>query len=457
MSERRAPGSRSEDRRPGGVPARPGRHQEVSPDALPRLQLLKLAARVQREAMRDKSYRETPVGLAVGAYYRWKRNEWGATQRTLDDYELILARLAIDHADLELADFTPPVGTERLREFIDNRWGERTPRTRAKVISVLRDFFAWAVREKGLVGNPAAAITRPRKRGVERRPFPPGDSAKLIAAQPRRRDRVAVLLLLRLGLRNGELARVQFKHYDGRHLTVFGKGGKVRYLPVVDGELRLELERHILDRGPDPEEYLLYPERFGPEFYGGPVGLIWEDRFRPLSPTAMHRWWRKVVDRPASVPLHAHRPPHGDHGLPAGHRQPQARPGPSRPRRHRHHREHLRAPRHDRPRGRPQDAERGEAVSRWEHICNDGGEHVRDRETGWWLWIFEEPLADPGLEVDVWTAGGPSHGDSPRDIWPHETDDSLPQRLLHGAPYDNRPRRGELAELVDSLRAKAGE
>jgi hypothetical protein len=72
-----------------------------------------------------------------------KKNEWGATADTLRDYEAILAKLALDHADLELRDFEPPVGTERLRDFIDNRWGDRTPRTRAKVISVLRDYFAW--------------------------------------------------------------------------------------------------------------------------------------------------------------------------------------------------------------------------------------------------------------------------------------------------------------------------
>jgi hypothetical protein len=57
-----------------------------------------------------------------------------------------------------------------------------------------------------------------------------------------------------------ELARVQFKHYDGRNLTVFGKGGKVRYLPVVDNELRTAIERHMLDRGASPDEFLLYPE-----------------------------------------------------------------------------------------------------------------------------------------------------------------------------------------------------
>jgi hypothetical protein len=61
------------------------------------------AARMMREALRDRSYRSTPLGLEVARYYRWKKNEWGATADTLRDYEAILAKLALDHADLELA------------------------------------------------------------------------------------------------------------------------------------------------------------------------------------------------------------------------------------------------------------------------------------------------------------------------------------------------------------------
>ena len=80
----------------------------------------------------------------------------------------------------------------------------------------------------------------------------------------------------------------------------------MRYLPVVDQELRTALERHILDRAPTPEEYLLYPEKLGPEFYGGPVGTIWENREKQLSSTAMHRWWSKCLTR-AGLP---HRPMH---------------------------------------------------------------------------------------------------------------------------------------------------
>jgi integrase len=159
------------------------------------------------------------------------------------------------------------------------------------------------VREGRLTGNLAIPIFRPRRRETARGTFTASDTARLVAAQTRQRDRVALLLLFRLGLRKGELSRVQFKHYDGRQLTVFGK---VRYLPVVDNELRLELERHILDRGPEPDEFLLYPEKTGPEFYKGPVGVIWEDRHKPMAPTTLHNWWKGCLER-AGVP---HRPMH---------------------------------------------------------------------------------------------------------------------------------------------------
>ena len=61
-------------------------------------------------------------------------------------------------------------------------------------------------------------------------------------------------------------------------------------MPIVDQELRTQLERHILDRGPDPDEHLLYPERTGPEFYRGPLGVIWEDRRKPMAASTMQRW-----------------------------------------------------------------------------------------------------------------------------------------------------------------------
>ena len=53
--------------------------------------------------------------------------------------------------------------------------------------------------------------------------------------------------------------RIQFKHYDGRRLTIYGKGEKVRYLLIIGPEATSRLERHILVRQPGTEEFLLNP------------------------------------------------------------------------------------------------------------------------------------------------------------------------------------------------------
>jgi integrase/recombinase XerD len=46
---------------------------------------LAAAARMMRNALRDRSCRATPLGLEIARYYRWKKNEWGATAETLRD------------------------------------------------------------------------------------------------------------------------------------------------------------------------------------------------------------------------------------------------------------------------------------------------------------------------------------------------------------------------------------
>jgi integrase len=254
------------------------------------------AARIMREAVKDKSYRSTPVGLEVAHFIRWFRNEYGATSETLRDYEAILAKLAIDHADLELADFEPPDGTTRLRDFIDERWGDAAPRTRKKVRAVLMSFFKWAQAEFKLQGNPVVPIRSPRLRDVERELFSADDVVRIVAAQPELRDRVALKLLFLMGLRKGELAAIRYRDFDlgRRRLRVHGKGGKIRHTPIPTEELRQDIAEVSLRR--DSVEHLLYPQKRGPK---GTV--IWENRRKPLSGPALHRWWYRCLARAGVV------------------------------------------------------------------------------------------------------------------------------------------------------------
>jgi integrase/recombinase XerC len=294
---------------PVEAPPRPPLRRATPPAPRPLSLTLGEAARIMREAVKDKSYRSTPVGLEVAHFIRWFRNEYGATAETLRDYEAILSKLALDHADLELTAFEPPAGTTRLREFIDERWGEAAPRTRKKVRAVLMSFFRWAQGEFKLQGNPVVPIRSPRLRDIERPLFDRDVVDRIVAAQPELRDRVALKLLFLIGIRKGSLAQLRLKDFDlgRRRVRVHSKGGKIRNLPLPTEELRQELELLILGR--DPNEYLLFPEVKAPRWQKGQVSgedkaeiaVVHANRLKPLSSTALHRWWYRCLQRAGVV------------------------------------------------------------------------------------------------------------------------------------------------------------
>lgn len=157
-------------------------------------------------------------------------------------------------------------------------------------------FFKWAQAEFKLQGNPVVPIRSPRLRDVERELFSADDVVRIVAAQPELRDRVALKLLFLMGLRKGELAAIRFRDFDlgRRRLRVHGKGGKIRHTPIPTEELRQEIGDLSLRR--DPQEHLLYPQKRGPK---GTV--IWEDRRKPLSGPALHRWWYRCLTRAGVV------------------------------------------------------------------------------------------------------------------------------------------------------------
>jgi integrase/recombinase XerD len=255
------------------------------------------SARIMRDALKDRSYRATPLGHEVARYYRWKKNEWGATKDTMRDYEAILARLALFFADLQLADLEPPVGTERLRECHDYHWGERTARTRNKVRSVWVDFFDWAVRERGLHGNPARPLARARTRDSKRDPFGEQLVTRIIEAQTYPADRLICELILRYALRRGELAGLLLQHFDfeRRRVVVTGKGERVRYVPIVDDHFWRDLEAFKLEHGLTDQHALVYRQDTR-KLRDGTVEVR-RDHTRPATGKLVHLRWHDCLTR----------------------------------------------------------------------------------------------------------------------------------------------------------------
>jgi integrase len=297
------------------------------------------AARMLRQAVKDRSYRATPLGLEFAHYIRWKRNEWGATESTIRDYEAHLRNLALFFADLELADLQPPVGVERLRECMDHFWGNAEPRTRNKVRSTWVNFFDWAILEgRGIHGNPARAIARAKVRDTPIELLTETLIEKLLAANPYEADWLALNLLVRYGMRRGGIANVQMKHFDwDRHLlTVFTKGGRIHPLPIPEKHEAFWMKLLALKAsGLGDDSFLLYKRdtrrmvvpldqatevltmrttgyvgggtsrrrvKAGEQVGYADVTRISHDFPKALQGNSVHRWWYRCLENAGLVP-----------------------------------------------------------------------------------------------------------------------------------------------------------
>jgi integrase/recombinase XerC len=262
-------------------------------------------ARMIREALKDKSYLELPLGDDIAAYLRAKRKR--LTEPSFRDYEASLDKFARFFLDVTLRDFEPPAGTKRVEEFLDHQWGGGAPRTYNKNLSILRDFFKFQVLRGELHGDPTLAVERARARGVHRTTFNADQIRAIIASQDELRDRIAVRLLLDYGLRKGALAAIQFKHFDHyqRRLTVFTKGEKVRTLPIPSKPFWNDLERLLIDVEAKPSHYLMWRSKTIP--FGKPDARghreVRSHRFpeKAMTDHGLHKWWYRCLERAGVV------------------------------------------------------------------------------------------------------------------------------------------------------------
>ena len=252
------------------------------------------AARIVREAVKDQSYRLMPLGDDIAAYLRAKRKR--LTDASYRDYEGVLDKLARHFLDLELADFEPPVGTQRVEEFLDAQWGKKQPRTYNKALSVIRDFFKFHVLRGELHGDPTLAIERAKARGVHRTTFNASQRRAIVAEQDDLRDRIGLRLLLDYGLRKGSLRAVRFQHFDHvrKRLTIFAKGGKVRAVPIPDPAFWHDLERLILDTQAAGSHFLMQRAKGN----AAKIVLIPDE---PMGDHGMHSWWYRCLQRAGVV------------------------------------------------------------------------------------------------------------------------------------------------------------
>lgn len=202
----------------------------------------------------------TPAQAAVADWCSWLRDQRGLSEKTIDARCYYAAGLLE-----EMAAADGSVAWDRLDASIVNAYVAERGRpygvvTRAHIVDAVRSLLRWALSTGRLDRDLSAGILKPPG---TRRSLPRGVDAKQVAAllavcDPATaigaRDRAIVMILVRLGLRAGEAARLGLDDIDwaGGQVKVTGKGREhVLPLPVDVGqalEAWLRLRPAALDR-----------------------------------------------------------------------------------------------------------------------------------------------------------------------------------------------------------------
>lgn len=204
------------------------------------------------------------MSAATQAFLAMLAAERGAAANTLAAYARDLAG-----AEEEIGDLVAATRADVAR--LAGAWAGLAPASVARKTSALRQFFGFAVDEGWRGDDPSGALPSPRTR----RPLPKvlshGDIAVLfdraeMEAGSGKPDAVRLLALIELlygsGLRASELVALPRNAVprDAPFLTVMGKGGQARMVPVGDRALAA-VQAWLALRSADPASRFLFPSR----------------------------------------------------------------------------------------------------------------------------------------------------------------------------------------------------
>lgn len=192
--------------------------------------------------------------------------ERGASANTLAAY-----RRDLDGAEEAVGDLAKASRAKIAQ--LTGVWASLAPTTTARKASALRQYFGFAVDEGWREDDPSAALPKPRTR----RPLPKVLSHSQVEALFERAEleassgkpvSIRQLALLELlygsGLRASELVSLPVSAVprDVPMLTVMGKGGQVRMVPVSE-RAREALQQWLDVRPVEPASRFLFPSRGG--------------------------------------------------------------------------------------------------------------------------------------------------------------------------------------------------
>ncbi|MEQ8821916.1 MAG: tyrosine recombinase XerC [Sumerlaeia bacterium] len=205
------------------------------------------------------------LSSAIDDFLRHVRIERGLSPHTHRAYQLDLRKLLAYLQ--EVYDPEPRAAEVRtlwLKDFLAHLRDERDyrPRSLSRMMSTLRVFFAYCLRQEWVAADPAVALHNPKipkhlpvflvEREIRRLLEPPADPDPIA-----QRDHAMLVLFVFSGMRLSELVGLNLRDLDftSMVLRVRGKGNKERLLPL-HREPAVVVRRYIRDfrRGAPGEE-----------------------------------------------------------------------------------------------------------------------------------------------------------------------------------------------------------
>jgi len=164
--------------------------------------------------------------------------EHGLSQNTLTAYRSDLTGLShwLERRHCQLCD----AGLPELQDYL----ATRKPRSAARMLSSIRRFYRYLLRERLISEDPSARITPPKLGRPLPKTLTEGDIESLLDAADTvsalgQRDRAMLETLYATGLRVSELVSLQLEQFNPRRglLQITGKGNKERLVPLGDEAL----------------------------------------------------------------------------------------------------------------------------------------------------------------------------------------------------------------------------
>jgi integrase/recombinase XerD len=220
---------------------------------------------MKEEAMsRSRGTATAAVDLLLDGFVGYMFGERGVTVLTVERYVPEVRRFLAGRGGLELSELS----AADVSKAVLGQVGGRSPASVRSYGCALRSFLRYC-HLVGLVDTDLSAAALPvsgRRRSLLPQGITATQSKALLRACDRRRasgrrDYAVIVLILRLGLRASEVARLRLDDLDWRagELTVHGKGGRVDQLPLpVDvGEAIVSYLRRGRPRGTTEREVFL--------------------------------------------------------------------------------------------------------------------------------------------------------------------------------------------------------